>query len=54
MSGFNPGSGDPICFNFNRQCGCTGAPAGGRCGRGMHICIKCGGDHSYSLPCPNL
>jgi hypothetical protein len=46
LVGYNPktSSGDPICFACNLD-GCNGATWGGRCGRGVHECIKCHGAH---------
>lgn len=40
-------AGVNICFNFNKACGCAHAQAGGRCGRGRHICMMkgCGKPH---------
>ena len=38
-------NGEPICFSYNLN-GCTSAPSGGRCGRGLHICAKCFEPHS--------
>ena len=47
-------NGENICFTFNRASGCPLAKAGGGCHRGRHVCIVCYGDHSITLPCPNL
>ena len=46
--------GKNVCFNFNNPGGCPMAKVGETCYRGIHLCIKCGGMHSYSLPCPSL
>lgn len=32
--------GVPICWAFNTEEGCSGAPAGGRCPRGVHLCAE--------------
>ena len=29
----------PICWKFHMDC-CEGAEPGGRCGEGLHVCIK--------------
>ena len=53
MNGFNnrTNGGQTICFNFNRACGCADAPAGGRCSKGVHVCIKCGSNkHGMTSP----
>ena len=42
---------EPICYAFNLE-GCTGATDGGRCGKGHHLCAKCGGPHGQRN-CPN-
>ena len=41
-------TGQPICFDFNLSHGCTKAPAGGKCPKGIHVCSqpKCGQKHS--------
>ena len=47
-SGVDP-EGNPICFSFNLG-GCAGAPPGGRCPKGRHVCVltKCGqASHGY-------
>ena len=36
--------GDRICYAFNKQ-GCSLAATGQKCNRGMHVCIKCAGQH---------
>ena len=41
----NP-SGEPICFAFNSNGGCSEAADGARCKRGHHICAKCYNVHS--------
>ena len=49
-------AGDPCCFSFNLPAGCTGAAAGARCPRGMHVCMRptgaggkaCGAPHSQA------
>ena len=40
--------GSPICFSFNSD-GCDGAPPGGRCPKGRHICMlqSCGQNHGF-------
>ena len=43
-----------ICYAYNAPSGCPLAKAGGECHKGQHICIKCDGVHSYSLPCPSI
>ena len=36
-------SNDKICYDFNlKDGGCPGAPPGGRCARGVHVCAQCG------------
>ncbi|CAE7377679.1 unnamed protein product, partial [Symbiodinium sp. CCMP2592] len=32
--------GVPICWAFNTEEGCSSAPAGGRCPRGVHLCAE--------------
>ena len=32
---------ESICYGYNLPGGCTNAPPGGKCGRGMHVCAKC-------------
>ncbi|CAE7267969.1 unnamed protein product [Symbiodinium sp. CCMP2592] len=32
--------GVPICWAFNTEEGCSAAPAGGRCPRGVHLCAE--------------
>ena len=34
-------NGVPLCFDFNLA-GCSKAGNGSRCGRGLHVCMKCG------------
>ena len=41
----NP-EGEPICFAFNSEAGCSESADGGRCRRGLHICAKCYNSHS--------
>ena len=52
MAGFNQRyQGQPICFNFNRPCGCEAAAPGAKCARGWHVCIKCGSkSHGMASP----
>ena len=38
--------GHPICFAFNLG-GCDGAPAGGTCPKGKHVCTKIGCQHPH-------
>ena len=40
----------PICYDYNRKCGCDAAVAGERCRRGFHVCCfpNCGKNHSLS------
>ena len=40
----NP-AGEPICFSYNSQSGCSEAADGARCRRGHHICAKCYNTH---------
>lgn len=40
---------DPICYNYNLPAGCTGAPDGGRCNRGMHVCAEPGCEGAHPL-----
>ena len=42
--GKNP-DGENICYSYNCS-QCNGAPDGGRCKKGLHICAKCFGKHS--------
>ena len=44
-------NGKNVCYAYNCAGGC---PFGASCKKGSHICIKCGGNHSYAMPCPNL
>ena len=41
----NP-EGEPICFGFNWEGGCSEAADGAKCRRGLHICSKCYASHS--------
>ena len=41
----NP-EGEPICFGFNSEGGCSEAADGAKCRRGLHICSKCYASHS--------
>ena len=41
----------PICYTFNMARGCKRRTNNGRCEKGMHICMKCHKDHSYTK-CP--
>jgi hypothetical protein len=41
----NP-EGEPICFGFNSEGGCSEAADGAKCRRGLHICSKCYSSHS--------
>ena len=47
-------NGENVCFSFNQAVGCPLAKAGGKCHKGVHVCIKCHGLHSYSMPCPSI
>ena len=38
--------GVPICFACNSAEGCTYAKWSQRCGRGLHVCMRCGGHHA--------
>eukprot|EP00971_Amphidinium_carterae_P325687 6456083-Amphidinium_carterae.1 len=46
----NTADGGRICFGFNLK-RCKDQQSKG-CGRGKHVCTKCGGAHAY-LDCPN-
>lgn len=40
--------GRPICWAFNTKAGCKEAVSGGKCKKGVHICIKCRrSNHSF-------
>eukprot|EP00972_Heterocapsa_arctica_P018073 2670746-Heterocapsa_arctica.AAC.1 len=39
---FQTAGGEPICFQFNLQSGCSLASPGGRCPRGFHVCAEPG------------
>ena len=41
--------GRRICWPYNLASGCTDAPAGGQCNRGMHVCAEPGCGKAYSL-----
>ena len=41
--------GVPICWSFNTEEGCTAAPAGGRCPRGVHLCAEPNCQKPHSL-----
>ena len=40
-------NGHPICYGFNLPSGCKEAGSDNRCRRGLHVCGKCFGNHSY-------
>ena len=53
LKGLDPNyEGQPICFNHSLPHGCSEetwqTDLGLSCRRGLHICMKCHGDHSYS------
>ena len=39
-------SGVPICFACNTDGGCSYAKWSQKCGRGLHVCMRCGGHHA--------
>jgi len=41
--------GVPICWAFNTEEGCSAAPAGGRCPRGVHLCAEPNCQKPHSL-----
>ena len=42
-------NGDPKCFGFNLPDGCKHAGPGGKCNKGLHVCMICGqADHGAS------
>ena len=44
-------AGHNICFNFNLSKGCPAAKVGGTCPKGLHICMRCQGEHgAYECP----
>ena len=49
LIGLSPSSpsGQFLCFGFNMKSGCPHAEAGGRCRKGMHLCMVpgCGKSH---------
>ena len=45
LSGRNK-QGTNLCYAWNMSCGCKHAKAGETCKRGLHSCMKCGGQHS--------
>ena len=53
LKGLDPNyKGQPVCFNHSLPHGCSEetwqTDLGLSCRRGLHICMKCHGDHSYS------
>ena len=42
-------NGEPLCFNFNLQKGCTMASPGSKCARGWHFCAEPGCGKAHSL-----
>ena len=46
-------NGKSVCYSFNMPHGCPLAKTGDTCRKGLHLCILCGGTHSYALPCPS-
>ena len=42
-------AGEPICFNYNLEHGCTGAKPGERCSKGWHVCMECGCGKPHTL-----
>ena len=41
--------GKPLCWNFNLKHGCSGAKAGGKCQRGLHLCMEPGCQKPHPL-----
>ena len=41
--------GDAICDAFNTAAGCNAAPAGGKCGKGRHICMMYGCRKAHAM-----
>ena len=52
LTGLSPNtpSGEPICFGFNLG-DCKQSVSGGRCSKGLHICMKCGSKEHGSQSC---
>ena len=44
-------AGEPICYNYNLEHGCTGAKPGDRCSKGWHVCMEqgCGKAHTLKM-----
>ena len=44
-------SGDPICFDYNLEHGCSNAKPGERCPKGFHVCMEpgCGKSHTLKM-----
>jgi len=42
-------SGERLCWAFNLEKGCTDAPPGGKCARGLHLCTEPGCQKPHSM-----
>ena len=45
-------NGNPICYGFNNPPGCQGQVTGGKCSRGLHVCMSCHSTSHGFAACP--